>query len=915
MVNFNRYRYRTVVNASFAVALSFGMFFSAVSCSMDENRSRADVVEVEGREIPVSYFQPGKARVLLTEELAAGLDLETDPSTGLPETRVKAVSNVFTSLGITRMERTFPYAGKFEERTRKAGLHLWYDIYFDEKSALTRAQDELSSIDGVRMVEFCPRVVRVGGEVIPSTVTSGVAAAGAQSSGEFNDPFFANQWHYYNDGSAPGSVAGADINVMPVWKRGIVGNRYTQDGREVIVAVVDGGVDFSHEDLADNMWVNPNMPDPDLSHGYNFVSSSYAVTGEDHGTHVAGTIAAVNNNSIGVCGVAGGDYAEGIPGVRIMSCQIFEGEDGADGARAIKWAADNGAVICQNSWGYDYEQNPTLDYTPQTMKDAIDYFIREAGYDENGVQTGPMAGGIVLFAAGNDSRNIGYPAEYPSCLAVSAIGANYLPASYTNYGDWVDVSAPGGDGSNLVYSTITNNRYAAMSGTSMACPHVSGMAALLVAYYGGEGFTADRLRTMIESSVRDISQYTGALAMGRGLIDVENSMSMASTVPPEPVEDLEVTAHSNFIDYSFSVPEDPDDVVPTRAYIYYSTSSFDIADADAVSAVSSETVNLNGVEVGDKISGTLSGLEFNSDYYVSVSTADYAGNVSELCPVVHVVTGSNTPPVFVPDEDIDTIVKLPNVLDLDIKVMDEDGHGITPTLSDDSYASVRLLNENLVRVTVSSERAGEGNHSITLSITDGYDQSSIEIRFAVTPNTLPEKITDPGDVSVNLGDGGSTDIDMRDYFRDEDGDALRYTVEYGVSGIVRGTFIGDILSLVPVSLGETEVTVTAYDSMGETASISFTVLVRDADLDADFYPNPVVDVLNIRTGLAAENAVVEIYSVSGVRKIRVEFDSIDVFNPVQVDMSSLPAGMYRLNMTYTTADGTEKSLTADIAKL
>lgn len=906
---------KAVFSACLPVLFSAGLLSFAFSCTIDESRMRTDVVEVEGREIPESCFQPGKARILLTDELVADLSLETDPVTELPYTKVQAVNNIFTSLGITRMERTFPYAGKFEERTRKAGLHLWYDVYFDEKSTLTRAQNELSSIDGVRMVEFCPKVVLVGGNVIESTVSSDVPVANPQSAGQFDDPYLQKQWHYYNDGSTAGTVAGADINVLPIWERGIVGNRYTQDGREVIVAVVDGGVDFNHEDLADNMWVNPNMPDPDMSHGYNFVSSSYTVTGEDHGTHVAGTISAVNNNSKGVCGVAGGDKAQGVPGVRIMSCQIFEGDEGADGARAIKWAADNGAVICQNSWGYDYKQNPTLDYTPQTMKDAIDYFIREAGYDENGVQTGPMAGGVVIFAAGNDSRDIGYPAEYPSCIAVSAIGANYLPASYTNYGDWVDVSAPGGDGNNLVYSTITNNRYGAMSGTSMACPHVSGMAALLVSYYGGDGFTAERLRDMIENSVRDISQYTGSLAMGKGLIDVENSFSMASTVPPEPVEDLSVTAHSNFIDYSFSVPKDPDDVVPTRAYVYYSTSSFDVTDKDALSSVSSETVNLNGVKVGDEISGTLSGLEFNSDYYVSVSTADYAGNVSDLCPAIHVVTGSNTPPVFVPDEDIDTIIKLPNILELDVQVADEDGHAITPTLSDDSYASVRMLNDNVVRVTIPSQKAGEGSHSLTLSITDGYDQASIEIRFEVTPNTLPETIKNPDNVSVNLGEGGSVDLNMKDYFVDEDGDALRYTVEYGVNGIVKGTFNGDILSIVAVSMGETDVTVTAYDSMNETASVSFSVLVRDADLDADFYPNPVADILNIRTGEAAKDAVVEIFSASGVSKLKTEFESINVFNPVQVDMSGLSAGMYRLNMTYTAADGKSKSITANIAKL
>lgn len=907
-------RYRPLFFRVWVSVVLCSLLCLSVSCSIDEKALRKDTVVVSGREVPESCFQPGKVRVLLTEELASSLGLATDAATMMPVSNVKSVNNAIASLGVTVMERTFPYAGKFEKRTREAGLHLWYDVSFDEKSGLTRAQDELSSIEGVRMVEFCPRVVR-SGEIVPSTVSGSVPVQESQSSVDFNDPYLVKQWHYYNDGTTAGTVAGADINVMPAWNRGIVGNRYTQDGREVIVAVVDGGVDFAHEDLADNMWVNPNMSDPDQSHGYNFVSGNYKVTADDHGTHVAGTVAAVNNNGIGVCGVAGGDKANGVPGVRIMSCQIFEGEDGADGARAIKWAADNGAVICQNSWGYDYKQNPNLDYTPQVMKDAIDYFIREAGYDENGVQTGPMAGGIVFFSSGNDSRNIGYPAEYSSCVAVSAIGANYLPASYTNYGDWVDVSAPGGDGNNLVYSTISNNRYGAMGGTSMACPHVSGMAALLVSFFGGDGFTAERLRNMIEGTVKDISQYTGSYGMGKGLIDVGSSISTASTTPPEPVDDLEISAHSNFIDYVFSVPADPDDAVPTRAYVYYSGNSFDIEDEEEVSSLTRDTVVLTGVKAGDEVSGMLQGLKFNTVYYVSVATADYAGNLSALCPVLQAETGDNTPPEFVDAGDIDTIIKLPNTLELDLKVRDRDGHAVTPSLSDQSFASVRMLNDSTLRVSVSSQKAGEGSHSLILGITDGYDEASLKISFEVTPNTLPEKLDDPEDISINMGGGGSMTLDMTDYFSDEDGDVLRYGISYGIPGIVSGTFNGSVLSLVPVSFGQTEVTVTAYDSMNETASVSFIVLVRDIDLDADFYPNPVVDILNIRTGDLAEDVSVKIYSVSGALRMQQEFETVAPFAPVQVDMSQLSAGMYRVVLSYTAADGSSKSVTTDIAKL
>jgi hypothetical protein len=120
-----------------------------------------------------------------------------------------------------------------------------------------------------------------------------------------------------------------------------------------------------------------------------------------------------------------------------------------------------------------------INKTPESDKAAIDYFVKYAGFDENGNQTGPMAGGLVVFAAGNDAVNVGYPSDYENCMAVSAIAGDYTEAYYTNYGDWVDIAAPGGDEfkNHLVISTVPDNKYAGFQGTSMACPHVSGVAA------------------------------------------------------------------------------------------------------------------------------------------------------------------------------------------------------------------------------------------------------------------------------------------------------------------------------------------------------------------------------------------------------------------------------------------------------
>ena len=208
-----------------------------------------------------------------------------------------------------------------------------------------------------------------------------------------------------------------------------------------------------------------------------------------HGTHVAGTVAARNNNGKGVAGIAGGDGSAD-SGVRLLSCQIFRNKDEqGDAAAAIKYAADNGAVICQNSWGYSSTAGVTS--MPQLLKEAVDYFIKMAGCDANGNQRpdSPMKGGVVMFAAGNENKEFSaYPACYAPTVSVAAMAWDFSKASYSNYAKWVTITAPGGDQDRFgteagVLSTVPKKKvasgYAYFQGTSMACPHVSGIAALI----------------------------------------------------------------------------------------------------------------------------------------------------------------------------------------------------------------------------------------------------------------------------------------------------------------------------------------------------------------------------------------------------------------------------------------------------
>lgn len=146
------------------------------------------------------------------------------------------------------------------------------------------------------------------------------------------DPRFNEQWHYHNTGQQAGSVD-ADIDLPEAWDI-IKGNS------NVIVAIIDEGIQHTHPDLAANMWL----------YGYNFITNSSNRRPGNHGTHVAGTVAANTNNNTGVSGIAGGDGSGN--GVRLMSCQVFNGSNSGGFHTAMIWAADNGATISQNSWGY-----------------------------------------------------------------------------------------------------------------------------------------------------------------------------------------------------------------------------------------------------------------------------------------------------------------------------------------------------------------------------------------------------------------------------------------------------------------------------------------------------------------------------------------------------------------------------------
>ncbi|MBR5034394.1 MAG: S8 family serine peptidase [Bacteroidales bacterium] len=846
------------------------------------------VVTDNGIALKVSSLQQGKIRIYVSEEQAR--QIEADPESFIRDN---------TDLAITGIHRTFPYEEEFEERTRESGLHRWYDVEFDTEVPLTKAGSELRGARGVCKVEYRPRIRRH--EWSDASWKHGGRPGAFTKAGNglpFDDPYLEEQWHYRNTGSHSGLSEGCDVNVFPAWQE-------FRSGREdIIVAVVDGGIDFRHEDLAANMWHNPEQSG-DRVYGYNFMRDSYRITAEEHGTHVAGTISAINNNGIGVCGIAGGDAARGIPGVRLMSCQIFEqnSEDSGDDVPAIKWAADHGAVICQNSWAYD----DTFEM-PASSKAAIDYFNKYAGCDKLGNQTGPMKGGLVIFAAGNEhSKDKVYPACYEGVLSVSALGSDFRLATYSNYGDWVSIAAPGGDDNNEILSTVQGNDYAWFSGTSMATPHVSGVAALVIANMGGEGFTRDNLIDVLMRHTTDISSYNPHKYPGVGLVNAYESISRDPGSARFSISGVSASASGRTVNaiVSAQAVDGGDDSWISGARIYYSSDPFTSVDGiPYINCAIRKELDEGPFDV------TTGALEYESDYYVAFVLYDEFGNCTQPSETVALHTSGNLPPVIEPAEPLDGLdIGSHEQLVLDFVIKDPYGDAVTTILqsSNKKVVSMKQDGEN-VKITIRGNASQPGSYSFTLIATDEYSlATSLTVYYTVLENRPPQLLKTIEDMIVPAGK--AIDLDLGEYFHDPDGETPSYTASTDNTGVLRTRVVGNTISLIPQQYGYVTVTVTAADNRGETASCTFKMLIRDESVAAEIYPNPTTDGrIFIRVG---QLQAVEYEIRNAVGSIIVSSSAaIDPFEPQMIDLSGCAAGVFKI-----TVKTSGETITKEIVKL
>ena len=445
----------------------------------------------------------------------------------------EALLSALRAKGAQSVEKLFTSMPGKEELEKRFGLDRWYVVTLIDGTDNQQAAADLASLESIRTIEYNSFFHKASdcithpyqGPVLPTTKADGI----------FNDEYLSQQWQYANHGNpsvATTAYVGGDINVEQVWKTLTCGDN------SIIVAVIDEAVKPSHPDLAANMWFNakeqagiPGVDDDgngyiDDVYGFNFVDMTAeldwtTVGNSGHGTHCAGSIAAVNNNGIGVSGVAGGS-GQG-DGVRIMSCQIFTGDGkgntlGAsvvNTARAIKYAGDMGASLISCSYGYKagaFTSDSGYMEHGGAEGDAIHYFEACKNNDV-------LDGNVAIFASGNDGKDYaGYPGALNDIISVSAFGPDYLPTYYTNYGPGCNITAPGGEAylapwtsyAGLILSTLPpevndGSDYGYMQGTSMACPHVTGVAALGLAYARklGKHYTVQEFKNLIVTSARD----------------------------------------------------------------------------------------------------------------------------------------------------------------------------------------------------------------------------------------------------------------------------------------------------------------------------------------------------------------------------------------------------------------------------
>jgi subtilisin family serine protease len=346
----------------------------------------------------------------------------------------------------------------------------------------------------------------------------------SEARGNPNDPEFTKQWGLYNfgqpDSAGHSGVAGDDIQIVPLWQRGIVGKQ------NIRVAVIDTGIQWDHPDLAGNLFTNlgeiaGNGKDDDGNgfvddvHGWNFVSGAGTNASTDdhgHGTHCAGVIGAVGGNGQGIVGV---NWRVSLVPVKFLDASGGGSLEGA--VNAINYARMMRVNVMSNSWGGTSGSEALRGAIQQAQQQGI-LFIAAAGNDSND----------------NDGESATFPATYdlPNIISVAATDNRDALAGFSNFGPkHVHVAAPGVN----IYSTYKDGSYKSMSGTSMATPHVAGISALLLSEHPEWNYSVIKDRLIRTSTP---VQLLRRKVMAKGRVSVYNALYGIVPPNPDPAESL-----------------------------------------------------------------------------------------------------------------------------------------------------------------------------------------------------------------------------------------------------------------------------------------------------------------------------------------------------------------------------------------
>lgn len=912
----------------------FSLFFLLIflSCKSEIDFSEPNISDIQSRtstEIIDPNAPPvieGQLVIKLTKNTISEKVLFDEgiiPMNSVPQPMYVALNSIKAS----KMERLFPSAGKFEGRSRRAGMHLWMVVTFDENTDVSQAISTMQRVAGIEDVEAVYEIKLADAENKPAPFLAQPYTLKRDDPLPFDDPYLSDQWHYDNKGQAPESVVGADLNLFKAW--GI-----TTGSPDVVVCIVDGGIAIDHPDLTDNLWINEaelnGTPGEDSDgngyiddiHGWCFVDDSNHLQPDDsfHGTHVAGTVAARNNNGIGVSGIAGGD---GTPnsGARLMSTAIFKDDRQAtsiNSAQAIKYGADNGAVISQNSWGWPYPSNSLPSYT----KEAIDYFIREAGCDDNGNQLSdsPMKGGVVLFAAGNSGHDyLSQPASYEAVVAVTAMSTNFSKASYTDHGYWADIMAPGGDqdryGTKAGVLSTTNNNYSFYQGTSMACPHASGTAALVLSRFGGMGYTNDMLKKQLYASILPVNideenpGFEGKL--GFGYLDAYAAVRNENEekAPDAPEVDMNKSSENelNSINLFWNVPKDEDDEQASFYKLYFSNVQLTTGNYEEEGRLLGSVngfINGHGKTAGEEMQYTVTRLRPSTQYYFALVAYDRWKLASEPT-IFSLSTKMNEPPKIlnVPSEPI-TLFDANSMAHYDLEVEDPEGQRWSYSIDGDmdGVTHKRDKGDNKIQLTIKSILA-VGNYKLNVTLKDRLGAESVtEIPFRIVEVLPPTIVSDIQSPLLGV-ENEDKEIDLSAYFKQEkplyseDTPIVSYSVNSDKTDLVIATISNENnLMLEAKKAGEANITVVANNGY-KSAEMTFVVQATQ-NLDKSVYsvwPIPVVDDLNAWVNPKYQSVTFVLKTARGEEVFNEQTTPSDK-SIATVDLSSLAPGTYSLDI-------------------